>query len=247
MRRHRSKKGDLTVNRTKIEWADWTWNPITGCKHGCWYCYAKRGYERFHRTFEPTFHPERIRELAQLNPPSGRARKPWIAKAYPAQWLVFVCSVADLFASWTLEKWRAEVLERISWTPEYVICQLLTKSPEGITNESTFNKNIWLGVTVTSQNDTSLIRTLLDVPSEGRFFGCFEPLLGKIDLPKNLPRPLDWIIVGKLTGSSFVKLQKEWVDTLIGQARSAGIPVFVKDSIVAELGEQYRIQEFPKP
>jgi hypothetical protein len=24
-----------------IEWARWTWNPITGCKHGCKYCYAR--------------------------------------------------------------------------------------------------------------------------------------------------------------------------------------------------------------
>lgn len=32
---------------TKIEWADSTWNPVTGCLHGCEYCYARRIAERF--------------------------------------------------------------------------------------------------------------------------------------------------------------------------------------------------------
>lgn len=33
--------------KTKIDWADATWNPITGCLHGCKYCYASRIAERF--------------------------------------------------------------------------------------------------------------------------------------------------------------------------------------------------------
>lgn len=35
------------MNRTKIEWATMTWNPVTGCKHGCEYCYARRIARRF--------------------------------------------------------------------------------------------------------------------------------------------------------------------------------------------------------
>lgn len=27
--------------KTKIDWADTTWNPVTGCLHGCAYCYAR--------------------------------------------------------------------------------------------------------------------------------------------------------------------------------------------------------------
>jgi protein gp37 len=235
------------MNRTRIEWTDYTWNPVTGCKHDCWYCYAKRGYERFHRSFEPTFHPERITELAQLGPPSGRERKAWIAKAYPGQWLVFVCSVADLFAPWTPQLWRGEVLERVAWAPDYVVCQLLTKSPEGIPDDSTFNRNVWLGVTVTRQEEVGLIRSLLDVPTEGKVFVSFEPLLDSIVLSDDLLESLDWIIIGKLTGSSRVKLQREWVNELIETAEINSLPIFVKDSIVAELGEKYRIQGFPEP
>jgi protein gp37 len=35
------------MNKTRIEWADYTWNPITGCLHGCAYCYARRTARRF--------------------------------------------------------------------------------------------------------------------------------------------------------------------------------------------------------
>ena len=35
------------ADKTKIEWADATWNPVTGCRHGCEYCYAQRIAERF--------------------------------------------------------------------------------------------------------------------------------------------------------------------------------------------------------
>lgn len=34
-------------SKTKIDWADSTWNPVTGCLHGCEYCYARRIAERF--------------------------------------------------------------------------------------------------------------------------------------------------------------------------------------------------------
>ncbi|MGH0054179.1 MAG: DUF5131 family protein, partial [Sphaerochaetaceae bacterium] len=36
-----------TMQKTKIEWCDSTWNPITGCRFGCSYCYAKKIAERF--------------------------------------------------------------------------------------------------------------------------------------------------------------------------------------------------------
>ena len=36
-----------TMNRSKIEWCDHTWNPITGCLHNCRYCYARGMARRF--------------------------------------------------------------------------------------------------------------------------------------------------------------------------------------------------------
>ena len=30
------------MNKSGIEWCDHTWNPITGCRHYCSYCYATK-------------------------------------------------------------------------------------------------------------------------------------------------------------------------------------------------------------
>lgn len=37
------------MNKTNIPWADFTWNPITGCTKGCDYCYARGIARRFTR------------------------------------------------------------------------------------------------------------------------------------------------------------------------------------------------------
>lgn len=31
----------MNIHKTDIEWCSHTWNPVTGCKHGCEYCYAR--------------------------------------------------------------------------------------------------------------------------------------------------------------------------------------------------------------
>ena len=41
------QKGKNMGKKTKIDWCDASWNPVTGCLHGCEYCYAKRIAERF--------------------------------------------------------------------------------------------------------------------------------------------------------------------------------------------------------
>lgn len=33
------------MNKTKIDWADYTWNPVTGCLNTCEYCYAGKMQE----------------------------------------------------------------------------------------------------------------------------------------------------------------------------------------------------------
>lgn len=35
------------MNKTKIDWCDSSWNPVTGCLHGCEYCYARGIAKRF--------------------------------------------------------------------------------------------------------------------------------------------------------------------------------------------------------
>lgn len=215
------------MNRTKIEWTTWTWNPITGCKHGCWYCYAKKLTQRFKKIFpygfEPTFYPERLNEPWELKKPSK----------------IFVCSIADLFAPWTPPHWRNMVLISIKNCPVKHTFQLLTKNPELISPTTFINHdNVWVGVTVSTQQETWRINELRKVNAKVRFIS-FEPLLGYI---KPDLTDIQWVIIGKLTGSRKIKLDPQWVDTIFGEAQDLGIPVFMKNN----LGLENPIQEFPR-
>ena len=55
------------MNKTRIEWCDSTWNPVTGCLHGCPYCYAEKIAKRFGGyqldSELDSFHPPRYEPL----------------------------------------------------------------------------------------------------------------------------------------------------------------------------------------
>lgn len=55
-------------SKTKIDWADATWNPVTGCLHGCTYCYAQRIANRF-SGHAPT---ENLDDCCKWPPEDGR-------------------------------------------------------------------------------------------------------------------------------------------------------------------------------
>lgn len=220
------------MNRTKIEWTDYSWNPITGCKHGCWYCYAKKLTQRFKKIFpygfEPTFYPERLKE-------------PWECKK-PSK--IFVCSIADLFAPWTPKAWRNAVLQSVAQCPIPHIFQLLTKNPERCL-EYAFKENVWVGTTVTNENeDWRNIEEIKKIDASVRFVS-FEPLLGQFPHDISL-KGLQWIIIGKLTGSKRIKIQDKWVNDIFKQARQLGIPVFMKNNLIHDYKGLYWMQEFPE-
>ena len=209
---------------TKIEWTDRVFNPITGCLHNCWYCYAKRMFTRFHKSFEPTFYPERFYCGSKLKEGTK----------------IFVCSIADLFAPWTPKEWREMVLYEIQ-KPEYnhLTFQLLTKNPENIRLRA--KENIWVGATITRQSELSMVSNLIG-NYQGIKFISFEPILERINLQSvYCISHINWIIVGKLTGSRKVKLDTDWINFLLYQSDKAGIPIFLKDNLKWHV----KIQEFP--
>jgi len=232
------------MNRTKIEWTDYSWNPITGCKHGCWYCYAKKLCQRFKKIFpngfEPTFYPERLKEPYELKKPSK----------------IFVCSIADLYATWTPSEWRQEVLDSMLWCPVKHTFQLLTKNPELIPNAPIYPDNWWFGTTVTGgknwnpnlgMTDQNNIDQIKKVNAKIRFVS-FEPLLGSVDFCNHCLEGIQWVIVGKLTGSKKVKLQWDWVADIIQECKKHNIPLFMKNNLVDAFPtlKDNLIQEFPR-
>lgn len=141
---------------TKIDWCDTTWNPVTGCYHGCEYCYARGIAERF-GGFEPSENANwNIMEesrtgnlIAIADGMQARTRKD--GKVVPApypfrftptlhryrldepkKWTeprnIFVCSMADLFGKWVPDEWIEEVIKACLDAPQHRYL-FLTKNP----------------------------------------------------------------------------------------------------------------------
>lgn len=140
-------------DKTKIDWADATWNPVTGCLHGCEYCYARRIAERFGSKQTPiifTNYPV-LHEPVRCTDTYAYMRDIGIStgkiQPYPFDFLptfhrykldepqhwkqprnIFVCSMADLFGDWVPDEWIAEVFEACKAAPQHRYL-FLTKNP----------------------------------------------------------------------------------------------------------------------
>ena len=225
------------MNKTKIEWADYTWNPATGClgpdgKGLCPYCYAKKTAENpfYHRAFpygfEPHFYPERLKEPAKMKKPQT----------------IFVCSMADLFGDWVPARWIWDTFTAMDAVPWHTYI-MLTKNPDRMKRFAPekgdrprdVRENWWWGTSVTCQADVKRIRPLLEM--DGNRFISFEPLLGRMELPNLIDTwkgPLiKQVILGAQTNPS-VEVTPEMVGP-IGAATCPGVvPVirmFCKDSM----------------
>lgn len=226
------------MNRTKIEWTDFTWNPVTGCEHGCPYCYARKIATRFKdlfpNGFEPTFHPERLREPYKVSK-NFRSRNPNLPEGAA---MIFTVSMGDLFGNWVPAKWIEAVIRVAEDNPHHIF-QFLTKNPARY-KEFEFPKNCWLGTTVTSYKDQDRI---FDLPRyRGNVnFVSFEPLLGPVYIDGWVLGYIDWVIIGAQT-NPYRPPKQEWVESIIQQAKDAGVAVFLKDN----LRWPTKIQEFPE-
>jgi len=213
------------MNRTKIEWADYTANPIKGkCRTGCSYCYARKMYDRF--KWDPTVRLDR-----------GEFGKIATIKLAPSK--IFLCSMHELFGEWIPTSWIKYVLENCRGYP-YHIFQILTKCPVRA-KEFDFPDIVWLGVTVTSFLDWLRVCLLQSCQAKVKFIS-FEPLLDDaLDTTNISLSGIDWVIIGAQTKPTVLP-HPSWVYRIIDKARHEGIPLFLK----ANLHWPERIQEFPK-
>lgn len=129
--------------KTKIDWADATWNPVTGCLHGCEYCYARKIAERFGSNQMPIFtdYPVLDKPVRSVGF-DGEKIQPYpfdftptfhrYKLDEPQKWKkprnIFVCSMADLFGDWVPDKWIAEVFAACEKAPQHRYL-FLTKNP----------------------------------------------------------------------------------------------------------------------
>jgi protein gp37 len=244
------------MTKTKIEWCDVTYNPVTGCEHGCDYCYAKRIADRFSKKsvdgqlvilnkpvtvekngkqvvdpfpagFIPTFHKYRLDE------PLSRKK--------PAK--IFVCSMADLFGEWVPDSWIQEVFASCARAPQHQYL-FLTKNPSRYAELYhagllPFLSNFWYGSTVTKMHNP------MWSGYDHNTFVSFEPLLEEFH--GVYIGEFNWVIIGAETGNRKGKIipKRSWIETIASSCERRGVPVFMKDSLEPIMGDGMR-REFPK-
>jgi len=146
----------MNLHKTKIDWCSHTWNPVTGCLHGCEYCYARRITRRFgphpcekpgkapleilprgsgcYYVEEPTKLYDEKGEYVRSTPyPVGFAPT---FHAYTLEYperreipsTVFVSSMGDLFGEWVPDVWISDVFDACKKAPQHIYL-FLTKNP----------------------------------------------------------------------------------------------------------------------
>jgi len=225
------------LNRTNdnVEWAWWTWNPVTGCLRNCPYCYARDISTRFTGDFKPTFHEERLSAPRNTHPPRNTKvpKDPSIGAKN-----VFVCSMADLFGEWVPCDWIDKVLAEVTASPQWNFL-FLSKNPARMT-EFTFPHNAWVGTTVDVQSRVKPAQEAFrDIDATVKFLSC-EPLLEELTFDEL--EVFDWVIIGgRSRNSRGAASQPEWrwVERLFVAARAAGCKVYFKPNLTA------RPREYP--
>jgi protein gp37 len=220
-----------------IRWARWSWNPVTGCDHGCPYCYARdQANLHYDQGFVPSLWPDRL--AAPENTPFPRDR---IARAEadgsPAGQVeamglrnVFVCSMADLFGPWVPDEWIEEVLRRARAAPSWNFL-FLTKSPQRLPGID-FPDNSWVGTTVDRQARVAPAeRAFAEVKAKVKWLSV-EPMLEPLRFD-NLAR-FDWVVIGGASTSSQTPEwhpPRAWVLALEDECRRLGVPFFEKANL----------------
>jgi protein gp37 len=195
---------------TKIEWAEESWNPVTGCtkiSEGCIHCYAERMAKRLagragypaDNPFQVTLHPDKLAQPLHWRKPRR----------------VFVCSMGDLFHDAVPYEAIDDVMRIIGRC--YIenrghTFMILTKRPQRMRHYFTKGmfmlhdrkgqsahggwadwdkdtpwSNLWLGVTAENQQRANeRIPILLDTLAAVRFVSA-EPLLEEMYLCEWFP------------------------------------------------------------
>jgi protein gp37 len=205
------------MNKTKIEWCDYTWNPVVGCSAisaGCRNCYAKEMALRFDFPWGfPVFMPDRMGQPGRVKTPSR----------------IFVCSMSDLFHENLDNRVIARVFDVMRENPRHTF-MLLTKRAgrmrSFVRGYGSVLPNVWLGVTAENQHIADRrIPILIDTPAAVRF-ASVEPMLAAMHLPSI--SELDWVIAGPETGSRARPCKDRWISWLAADCEIFGVPFFDK-------------------
>jgi protein gp37 len=208
--------------QSNIEWTELTWNPVTGCTKispGCKFCYAEvmskrlkaMGVEKYNDGFNIRTHAD------SLNIPF----------TWKKSKVVFVNSMSDLFHPDVPADFIKAVFSVMNSTPQHIY-QVLTKRSDRLLELSTelnWTENIWMGVSVESEDYTFRIDELSKTKAKTKFLSI-EPLIAAVKT-LNLKK-IDWVIVGGESGHKARPVEKEWIDFIKTQCDKKGVAFFFK-------------------
>jgi len=140
---------------------------------------------------------------------------------------VFVNSMSDLFHEDVPLEFIKRVFRVMNDNPKHTF-QVLTKRADVLLQyhkELNWSDNIWMGVSVESQEYFQRIRDLGQVKAKVRFVS-FEPLLGPVT---RIPLTnIEWVIVGGESGPKSRLMHAEWVKRIRDECISKDVPFFFK-------------------
>ncbi len=237
----RNPDSEPVFNKTNemVDWASWTWNPVTGCWHNCDYCYARaiangaKMADVYPKQFEPTFHVARLKAPANTPFPKTIER--------PADRNVFTCSMADLFGKWVPDDWIAQVFEQVRLYPQWNFL-FLTKFPQRLRSVCDdllkgFPDNAAVGCTVDGQARVKTAQEAFKgLRAKVRWLSV-EPMQERLTFTDM--SMFDWVVMGGKSASYYngtlaFQPEWEWVDHLYSQAKAAGLKIYFKENLTVK-------------
>lgn len=253
-------------SKTKIDWCDATWNPVTGCLHGCEYCYARGIARRFGGHLQGCIEPgiyELVQPMYDITPMSNELERVGRKLPYPydfeptfhrykleelQHWRkprnIFVCSMADLFGEWVPDEWIKAVFDACAAAPQHRYLFLTKNTMRYISlmehGQLPTEDNFWYGCTVTKPETPFFFCKSVNT------FVSIEPIQVPFTNLGDMGSYADWVIVGAETGRHRGKTipERQWIEGIAEKTKARGTPLFMKESMRDLMGGDFR-QEFP--